>query len=286
MFTEKTAQLFIESEIRDFVANSPLNRMPDDKDQPIFEAPLIGFADAADPLFDSYKTIIAPTHLTPREALALALHKKPEELPQHLAVISWILPIAAKTRLSNRKEKSIPSRLWANTRWYGEQFNDALRNHVVKVLQDKGYLAAAPVIQPHFKQFTNEKGPYSNWSERHIAYAAGLGTFSLSDGFITAKGIAHRVGSVVTDLPLPASFRSAATAFSNCLFYADGSCKKCIERCPAGAITETGHDKIKCQAYAYGELRYLRETYQVGNPGCGLCQTKVPCEFINPVRTK
>jgi len=35
------------------------------------------------------------------------------------------------------------------------------------------------------------------------AYAAGHGTFSLSDGFITERGIAHRCGSVVTDLPLP-----------------------------------------------------------------------------------
>jgi len=281
---EKEAQSFIESEIKDFVKTSPLNRMPDDPKQLIFNAPLIGFSTSSDPLFTAYKTIIAATHLTPHEALALALNKKPEELPTKLSIISWILPIAAKTRQSNRDEKTIPSRLWANTRWYGEKFNDALRNHIVKVLQDKGYLATAPVIQPYFNTKSNEKGPYSNWSERHVAYAAGLGTFSLSDGFITEKGIAHRCGSVVTDMALAASYRSANTAFSNCLFYADGSCKKCIARCPAGAITEAGHNKIKCNEYAYGKLRYLREEYKVGNPGCGLCQTKVPCEFRNPVK--
>jgi len=45
-------------------------------------------------------------------------------------------------------------------------------------------------------------GLASNWSQRHIAYAAGLGTFSLSDGFITPKGIAMRCGSVVCDAAL------------------------------------------------------------------------------------
>jgi epoxyqueuosine reductase len=283
---EKEAQSFIETEIKDFTATSLINRMPDDTQQHIFDTPLIGYAAASDPLFTAYKTIIAETHLTPEEALALSLNKKTEELPENLTVISWILPITFKTRISNRAEKETPSRLWANTRWYGEKFNDALRNRVVKVLRNKGYLATAPAIQPYFKTVTNEKGPYSNWSERHVAYAAGLGTFSLSDGFITEKGIAHRGGSVVTDMALPVSYRKAKTAFSNCLFYADGSCKKCIARCPAGAITEAGHDKIKCQDYAYRKLLYLREEYQVGNPGCGLCQVKVPCEFRNPVKKK
>ncbi len=281
---EKEGQLFIENEIKNFVKDNPLNRMPDDAGQPIFGEPLIGFADDADPLFAAYKTIIAPTHLTPREALALTLNKTPEELPAKLTTISWILPVAAKTRQSNRVEKTTPSRLWANTRWYGEKFNETLRTYVVKTLGDNGYLATAPGIQTYFKQYSNEKGLYSNWSERHIAYAAGLGTFSLSDGFITKKGIAHRCGSVVTDLVLTPGVRTSSTAFSNCLFYVDGSCKKCITRCPAGAITEAGHNKIKCYDYTYVKFKYLRAEWQVENTGCGLCQTKVPCEFKNPVK--
>ena len=72
-----------------------------------------------------------------------------------------------------------------------------------------GYKAArAGLPGGIFKMFRNEKGMYSNWSERHIAYAAGLGTFSLSDGFITERGIAHRCGSAVVGLELPASPRT------------------------------------------------------------------------------
>jgi len=275
---------YVNEEIKVFTRTSPANHMPMTDKQVIFDEPLVRFADGDDPIFAEYKTIIAPTHLTPREALAKTLNKSSEDMPARLSVISWILPIADKTRKSNRAETRIPTRIWAYTRWYGEQFNDALREHVVEFLTEIGYLAVAPAIQPYFKRETNEKGDYSNWSERHIAYAAGLGTFSLSDGFITERGIAHRCGSVVTDLVLPVSPRTAQNPYSNCLFYVDISCTACIERCPAGAITEQGHDKIKCRMYQREDIGYLLKEYDVGVAGCGLCQTKVPCEFKNPVK--
>lgn len=274
---------FIESEIKGYVRNSPLNRMPDEPSQVIFDAPLIRYADGDDALFNQYKTIIAPVHFTPREALALALNRKQGELPEKLSVISWILPINFKIRKSNREGKTQPSHFWSFTRWYGEKFNEALRTYVVKVLTEQGYMATAPSVGPYFKQYSNEKGPYSNWSERHIAYVAGHGTFSLSDGFITEKGIAHRCASVVTDLALPPSLRTANTPYDNCTYYVNGGCKACIARCPAGAITEAGHDKIKCLEFQRREFAQLREELKVGNTGCGLCQTKVPCEFKIPV---
>ena len=208
-------------------------------------------------------------------------------MPARLSVISWILPAMEETRKSNRAETRVPSRLWSHTRWYGEKFNDAMRRHVVKLLTGMGYLAAAPMLQPYFKieyENINEKGYYSNWSERHIAYAAGLGTFSLSDGFITERGIAHRCGSVVTNLALPANPRIAKNPYSNCLFYADSSCTACITRCPAGAITEKGHDKAKCREYQHSEFHHLLEEYSVEVVGCGLCQTKIPCESHNPTK--
>ncbi len=281
-FQTESAQL-IKEEIKAFVRTSPANRLPFIKDYFIFDEPLVKFADGDDPIFAEYKTIIAPTHLTPCEALAKACSKSPEDMPACLSVVSWILPITEKTRKSNRSETLIPTRLWAHTRWYGEKFNDALRRHLVEILTEMGYLAVAPILQPYFNRYTNEKGLYSNWSERHIAYAAGHGTFSLSDGFITERGIAHRCGSVVTDLVLPASPRTTNNPYSNCLFYVDRSCNACIARCPAGAITENGHDKIKCYAY-HDDIGYLLKEYDVGVTGCGLCQTKVPCEFRNPAK--
>ena len=279
----KMAQL-IETEIKSFVRNSPLNLMPGMENQPIFDEPLVKFADGNDPLFEEFKTIIGPTHLTPREALFLSYNKQPEDDGKLVSVISWVLPIAGLTRRSNRDQKTTPSKLWAYTKWYGEKFNDALRKYVVDTFTIRGCMTTAPVIQPYFKVQLNKKGDFSNWSERHIAYVAGHGTFSLSDGFITEKGIAHRCGSVVIDLKLPASPRTAKTPFSNCLYYVNKSCKACIARCPAGAITEAGHDKVKCKNYQDIDLKHIRDDYQVGNGSCGLCQTKIPCEFKIPVK--
>ncbi|MFC1897748.1 epoxyqueuosine reductase [Chloroflexota bacterium] len=277
---------FIEKEIKEFTRTSPLNRLSFIKDYIIFDEPLVKFADGDDPIFTEYKSIIAPTHLTPREALAKAYSKGAKDMPAYLSVISWILPAVEETRKSNRVETLVPSRLWSHTRWYGEIFHTTLRTHIVEVLTEVGYLAVVPFLQPYFQTYTNEKGPYSNWSERHIAYAAGHGTFSLSDGLITERGIAHRCGNIVTSLMLPTGPRTAESPYSNCLFYAGVNCKACIKRCPAKAISEKGHDKIKCQAYLNNIGYSASQEYDNDKSvaGCGLCQVKVPCEFQNPTK--
>jgi epoxyqueuosine reductase QueG len=57
----------------------------------------------------------------------------------------------------------------------------------------------------------------------------------------------------------------------------------CAARCPAGAITAHGHDKDKCYEYSYRVcLKDKKVEYGVTITGCGLCQTKVPCEFEIP----
>lgn len=279
---------FVEQEIKRFVLTSHDNRLSFLDDYLIWDEPLVGFADGDDHIFTEYKTIIATDHLTPREALATAYGRSLKGMPARLSVISWILPAAEKTRESNRAESRVPSRLWSHTRWYGEKFNVELHSHVVALLTRAGYLATAPSFEPYFKVYTNERGPYSNWSERHVAYAANLGTFSLSDGLITERGIAVRCGSVVTSLELPASSRTAATPYSNCLFYAGVNCRACIKRCPAEAIDERGHDKNKCLHYLR-DIAYPRKSSrdeyhdEKSIAGCGLCQTRVPCEFRSPI---
>ena len=110
---------FVIDEIKSFTRTSPLNRLPDSSGDIIFDEPLVQFANGDDPIFIEYKSIIDPTHLTPREALALTCGKNPTELPAQLSVISWILSITEKTRRTNRRETVIPSRAWSHTRWYG-----------------------------------------------------------------------------------------------------------------------------------------------------------------------
>ena len=69
---------FLESTIRNYVAESPGNRLPDFNNVPIFDEPLIGFAAGDDAIFQEYKSIIGDFHLTPGEALARHLQGRVE----------------------------------------------------------------------------------------------------------------------------------------------------------------------------------------------------------------
>jgi hypothetical protein len=277
----KDPEKFIERVITKFIQESPANRRRADKGK-YWQTALVGFASGEDPLFNRYKKIIGEFHFTPQEIFELTFGgRRPSK---DLSVISWVLPASEDIRKSNRKETRYPSLLWAHARDFGEQFNVKLRNHLVSILKKKGYKAVAPMNSPFWKRLRSpEVGIASNWSERHIAYACGLGAFGLSDGLITAKGKAMRLGSVVTDLPLKPSKKIYPHHRANCLYYFNGTCKTCAARCPAGAITETGHDKDKCFEYVYSVVGKAKKgEYGVTIAGCGLCQTKVPCEFGIP----
>jgi epoxyqueuosine reductase len=280
LFSED-AEKFIERVITKFIQESPANRRKVDGGR-YWETPLVGFASGEDPLFNQYKKIIGEFHFTPQEIFELTFGgRKPSK---DLSVISWVLPTSEDIRKSNRKEIRYPSLLWAHARNFGEEFNVKLRNHLVSILKKRGYKAVAPMNSPFWKRLRSpDVGIASNWSERHIAYVCGLGAFGLSDGLITAKGKAMRLGSVVVDLPLEPSKKIYPHQKANCLYYFNKTCKACAARCPAGAITEKGHDKDKCFEYTYSVIGKTKKAeFGVTIAGCGLCQTKVPCEFEIP----
>jgi len=275
----RNPEKFLEDAITNFVQESSANRRKVDGGK-YWDIPLIGFASGDDPLFKQYKKIIGKFHFTPQEIFDLTFGRSKRR--RKLSVISWVLPAAEDIRRSNRKETKYPSLLWAHARDFGEKFNIRVRNHLVSLLKKKGYRAVAPMNSPHFRRLKFPKvGFASNWSERHAAYSCGLGAFGLSDGLITAKGKAVRVGSVVTDLVLRPSDKMYPHHRANCLHYFNGTCHVCATRCPCGAITSKGHDKDKCYDYMHNVIRSAVE-YGVDITGCGLCQTKVPCEFEVP----
>lgn len=283
---EKGPEEYVREIVARFVEESPDNRRKHDGGR-YFDSPLVGFASADDPLFGQYKEIIGDFHLTPREIFRLTYGEGADG--PSLSVISWVLPIAEDTRKANRAEESFPALLWSHTRFFGESFNEKLREHVVAELEKMGYRAVAPGTSPHFIHHMHgpRVGFTSNFSERHAAYTAGLGTFGVCDGFITPKGKAMRLGSVVTELALTPSVRPYADRHANCLYYFDGSCRACVARCPAGAIDGSGHDKDRCYDYMHNTSSPAKnEAYGVKITGCGLCQTKVPCEYEIPKKIR
>jgi epoxyqueuosine reductase QueG len=243
----------------------------------------VGFSRGNDPLYDAYKDHVGPFYLTPWEIFAVTfrdLSVKPEEL----AVISWILPQTEATKADNRRENFYPSERWARARIFGEEVNKKLREHVVASMESEGYQVVAPSLTPQFSVRISPKyGLASTWSERHAAYASGLGTFGLCDGLITPVGKAMRTASVVARIQVPPTPRPYRDHQEYCLFFTKGICGICIKRCPVGAITEAGKDKSTCRKHLFPVTKdYVTSEYGFDGYGCGLCQTKVPCESKIP----
>lgn len=255
-------------------------------DEQAWSSPLIGVASGADPLFVEFKEIIGAVHWTPAEAFLLA-YPNDSMTAENLRVVSWVLPQTERTRADQRLETTLPAPRWVYSRHYGELFNEWLRLTLRDEFIRMGLKTVAPTLLPDwgYRQ-SPQAGICSNWSERHAAYAAGLGTFGLSDGLITEAGKAVRIGSVIVAADIEITPRHAISHTANCLFYARGTCGACIKRCPVAAISKAGHDKIACHKY----IRQVTSPYAERLSGqtvtpCGLCQVRIPCEWRNPLRS-
>ncbi len=273
----------ITSLIRDYTANAATNSLHLETKEKAWDEPLVGFSRGDDPIYAQYKENIGPFHWTPLEAFLLAfpeLSVKPDEL----TVVSWILPATEAVKADLRKQTTDPSERWIRARIYGEEFNEELRKYVASTLTKSGHPAFVPTLSSKFKTENSPRfGMASSWSERHAAYAAGLGTFGLCDGLITPKGKAIRCGSVIARLQVPAMPRPYTDHHAYCLFYAKGICGMCTKRCPAGAVTTSGHDKIACMKQCAATAQYADKQFGLKGYGCGFCQTGVPCESRIPV---
>jgi epoxyqueuosine reductase len=273
----------VTSLIRDYTANSPANSLHLESKEKAWNEPLVGFSRGDDPIHEKYKDYIGPFHWTPLEAFRAAfpeLSVKADEL----VVISWILPHTEAIKADLRKQTTNPSEKWIRARIYGEEFNEELRKYVAASLTKAGHPAVAPTLSAGFKTENSPRyGMASSWSERHAAYAAGLGTFGLCDGLITPKGKAIRCGSVVARASISATPRPYEDHHAYCLFYAKGACGMCTKRCPAGAVSKSGHDKMACMKQCAATAQYAGKQFGLKGYGCGFCQTGVPCESGIPV---
>jgi epoxyqueuosine reductase len=273
---------WVSSLIRDFTATSPLNSLKNPANEKAWDEPLVGFSRGDDPLWALYKEKVGPFHWTPLEIFQQTFPETPVRA-EELTVISWILPHRELVKADLRKETRNPAERWVRARMYGELFNEALRQHVVERLTQAGHPAVAPTLSPHYK--TQKSDRYvmaSTFSERHAAYAAGLGTFGLCDGLITPKGKAMRCGAVVARIQMTPTPRPYDDPHAYCLYYTRGVCGTCITRCPGGAVSKAGHDKNACSKQLAVTTKYSEEHFGITGYGCGFCQTGTPCESEIP----
>lgn len=259
----------------EFIETSSFNQIKIENNTPqelvgkrIFDAPIFGFCDANDETFAILKE---------PEVIGCHFRNPQEWLPTAQTVISFFLPFSEAIKVSNREHKIWPSWGWLVGRIEGHQLLRSLLIHMQGRINQAGFVTVIPSMDKKFFSITEPIEELcgeplaftSNWSERHIAYLSGLGTFGLSKGLITEKGIAGRFGSLVTELELEPNRRPYEIYNAYCT-----KCGACIKQCPVKAISyENGKDHRLCSIFLDKTAEKFKPRY-----GCGKCQVNVPCE--------
>lgn len=224
----------------------------------IFENPIFVFGPANDENFLYLKqpAVVGEHFILPREWM-----------PEAKSVVSFFLPFTETVRKSNAQDMLQPSGEWLHGRFEGQEFQNNLTRFLQAEITKAGYKTMVPFLDERYvrigERFT------SNWSERHVAFTLGLGTFGLSKGLITKKGVAGRFSSFLTELEFEPSAKDYSEPYEYC-----SMCGACAAHCPVNAITiENGKNHVICGAF----LDITREKYKPRH-GCGKCQVDVPCE--------
>ena len=253
-------------------------------DVPMWENPLAGTAAGDDDYYGFLKEHIGEFHWTPAEVFALKYDEMPDS--SRLRAISIVFPMAEETRMMQSREREFPCASWAVSRGEWDKLIREYLSVVGKKLDAMGVRWAAPELLPEFSLMdSGDYGRASRWSHRHNAFACGMGTFGLSDGFITEKGMAVRFTSVIVEADMDVTPRGDRGHYDWCLYFRSGICGACIRRCPKRAISEKGHDKEKCASHlltCFDKLSDRIDTSEYREVGCGLCHSKVPCMDKKP----
>ena len=236
----------------------------------IFDLPLMAVAAANDPMF---------TEMQADEAVG-ALFMLPEDwLPGARSVISFFFPFTDTIIKANAMAPvDIPPE-WLHGRIEGQAALNAATVAIRDLLENAGFSCVIPSMDQRFRSAPKREGAEnpeytSAWSERHVAYVCGLGTFGLSRGLITARGMAGRFGSVITTAPFEADTRLYSRYDEYCTM-----CGECALKCPVKAIDPVkGKNLAPCAAFQQETRAKHAPRY-----GCGKCSVGVPCTSAIPV---
>lgn len=228
----------------------------DNELDPVWGEPIVGFGDARSPRFAELRTLVHPDHYLPEDIL-----------PGATTVVSYYLPFTKDVARGNISG-DLASPEFAYT--------VALTNSIAMELADE---VATDIRAYDYEAEIPEWGRIdgdivSRWSQRHVAYLCGMGTWGINNMIITDEGCCGRFFSIVTNLdvepdPIPEEER--------CSYRRDGSCGVCMQKCRAHAITPGGFDRWACDRHG-DEARRRYGGLNV----CSKCIVGMPCSFRNP----
>lgn len=216
-----------------------------------YREPVIGYASAQDPGFDSLSDIIGYPHAKPSDILEGAQ-----------TVIVFFLPYS----LELIKKIQGPKVIVPEWSIYYTKTNALLVKIASRLTERLSEIGIRSAGEPPTDNFDPVK-LYAKWSNKSIAVMAGIGTFGLNHLLITKSGTAGRINTLVMDAYVDPTPKAEGPY---CLYYKTGKCMACVRKCPSGALTENGYDRHRCNAYLDGKNTDLLEQ------GCCACSSG-PC---------
>ena len=258
-------------ELSEFIVKAFFSFKAQNSVEEMWKPPIMAAVSADHPRIPSLKQAVSSDHLLPEELLTEAK-----------SIVVFFVPFDKRIIDSNLKGESA-SKEWAQAYVLTKELTGFICEQAGIFLNMHGFRAAAITPAQNF----DEVNLTSVWSQRHIAWIAGLGSLGINNMLITPAGCCGRVGSFVTDadcqqLGIPAMVSGNNPPPEKCLNKINGSCGVCVKKCFAGAYKKDGSfDRHKCYEVCLKNAELYKDIGHVD--ACGKCLVGLPCSEREPL---
>jgi epoxyqueuosine reductase QueG len=229
----------------------------------LWKKPIIEIISAKNTKLRILKQAVSVEHLMPYDILSDAK-----------SIISFFIPFQENIVKSNIKG-TMASDEWAIAYIKTNDLIKTINNNIESLMEKNGYKTGKI---PATHNFDMEK-LISNWSHRHIAYIAGIGTFGVNNMLITENGCCGRFGSIIINYELD-EYKKIKKTKEKCLNKLNGSCGICQKKCVANAYDNNNYDRHRCYKQCLKNAEYHKNIGYVDI--CGKCLVGLPCSIKEP----
>lgn len=245
----------IKSAVVEYVADTHTGKM--------WKEPIIEIIPVNNEKLKILRDIVSPEHLMPCDIL-----------PDAQSIISFFIPFQENIIESNISG-TMASEEWARAYITTNDLIKTIGEKIEILMRQNGYETGKIPATHNF----DEGKLISNWSHRHIAYIAGLGTFGINNMLITQNGCCGRFGSIIINYEFN-GYKPGKQISERCLNKINGSCRICWGKCIANAYENNSFNRHKC----YGQCLKNAEYHKNGGYAdvCGKCLVGLPCSTKIP----
>ena len=228
-----------------------------------WKEPIIEIISVKNPELNVLKKIISNDHLLPYDIL-----------PEARSIISFFIPFQDIIVNSNIGG-IMASKEWSIAYIKTNELIKIINDKIEELMKQNGYKTGKIPATHNF----DKNKLISNWSHRHIAYIAGIGTFGINNMLITMNGCCGRFGSIIISYEFK-EYKEIKNVKEKCLNKINGTCGICQKKCVLNAYQNNNFNRHICyeQCLKNDEYHKAEGFSQV----CGKCLVGLPCSIKEP----